>query len=250
MRRAGRGGGRGNSYLKTPQSKKQAPLKKNSSRASSVRASFNLRKDDELESLDDSKDESYEEEDEEEDHDIDGNVVFMRLVNSFVVFVGALACCSAALVVIVVVVLTLFCNAEPPVQNRKRSTQAKSKNDEQNKKLKSTGKLERLLCSKEHHPMFLDCIQAIFSALTTNFFALRSLVSLFRSFLSFSRSLFASARSLLCLVRDFLVNFLVFFVVSACFVSVSALFNFIPFSRISNRLCGAACFPFFSSMYR
>ena len=37
--------------------------------------------------------------------DIDGKVVFMRLVNSFIVVVGALACCSAALVVIVVVLI-------------------------------------------------------------------------------------------------------------------------------------------------
>ena len=166
--KAGRGGGRGNSNLKTPHTKKQAPLQKKSSRASAGRASSNLRRDaDKSESLDDSKDGSYEEEDEEEDHDTDDNVVFMRLVNSFVVFVGALACCSAALVVIVVV-LTLFCNAEPLVQNRKRSTPAQPKNDKQNKKLKSTGKLERLLCSKEHHPMFLDCIQAIFSAFICN----------------------------------------------------------------------------------
>jgi len=189
--------------LKTPQTKKQAPLKKNSPRASAVKASINLRKDDdESESLDDSKDASYEEEDEEEDDDIAGNVVFMRLVNSFVVFVGALACCSAALVVIVVVVLTLFCNAEPLVQNRKRSTPAQPKNVKK-KKLKSTGKLERLLCSKEHHPMFLDCIQAIFSALTTNFFffvrlflcsarfCLFPVLSCFRSLAPLSRSQFS-----------------------------------------------------------
>ena len=70
------GGGRGNSTLKTLQTKKQSPLKKNSPRASAVRASLSLRKDDdESESLDDSKDDSYQEEDEEEDHDIDGNVV-------------------------------------------------------------------------------------------------------------------------------------------------------------------------------
>ena len=106
------------------------------------------------------------------------------------------------------------------------------------KKLKSTGKLERLLCCKEHHPMFLDCIQAIFSALTTNFFALHPvfvrlflcsahfclfsrslLLPLARSFVSFAIFLFSSlflAALFLCLrcltsyhSREFLIGFAV-----------------------------------------